>query len=188
VTQSEKWLPVVGWEGFYSVSDAGRVRSEPRVVTRRNGRIYPLKEKILSPTANSWGYMQVSLRKPGVERKVHVHQLVAEAFIGPMPFGQETRHGAGGQLDNRVSNLSYGTHAENEADKVRDGTRLCGVLHPFAKLTVEDIHAIRSAKGKRLQRELATQYGIAQTHVGKIQARKIWASIPEILCQEANHV
>jgi len=28
---NETWLPVVGWEGFYEVSDLGRVRSVPRV-------------------------------------------------------------------------------------------------------------------------------------------------------------
>jgi hypothetical protein len=148
--------------------------------------VYSLKEKILSPTMNSWGYMQVSLCRPGCEKKVHVHQIVAGAFIGSMPLGQETRHGKGGKLDNRLINLSYGTHAENEADKLRDGTRICGTSHPFAKLTVQDIYAIRSAKGRRLQREVAAQYGIAQTHVGKIQARKIWASVPERLEQEAN--
>lgn len=186
MTQVERWLSVVGWEGFYSVSNLGRVRSEKRTVTRRNGRTYPIGEKLLSPATNSWGYMQVSLRRPGCEKKVHVHQLVAEAFIGPMPDGQETRHGKGGKLDNRLINLSYGTHSENEADKVRDGTQVCGVLHPFAKLKVQDIHAIRAAKGKLLQREVAALYGITQTHVGKIQARKIWASIPEILEQESD--
>ncbi|NBT76718.1 MAG: hypothetical protein EBT15_12290 [Betaproteobacteria bacterium] len=181
----EKWLPVVGWEGLYSVSNLGRVRSEPRLVTRCNGRKYPLKGKMLSPTTNSWGYMQVGLRRPGYEKKVHVHQLVAESFIGPRPVGQETRHGAGGKLDNRLVNLSYGTHAENEADKLRDGTRVCGTKHPFTKLTVNDIHAIRSETGQRPQREVAAKYGIAQTHVSKIQAKKIWASVPDALEQEA---
>ena len=61
------------------------------------------------------------LYKDGKARQRPVHSLVAEAFIGPCPPGQEVRHGPGGSLDNRLVNLSYGTRAENIADQYRDG-------------------------------------------------------------------
>ena len=34
---AERWLPVVGWEGRYEVSDHGRVRTVEHVVIRRDG-------------------------------------------------------------------------------------------------------------------------------------------------------
>lgn len=40
-----KWLPVVGWEGYYEVSDQGQVRSVERVVTYRDGRSRRYDEK-----------------------------------------------------------------------------------------------------------------------------------------------
>lgn len=51
-------------------------------------------------------------------RPVPVHQLVMLAFTGPCPAGQEVRH-LNGQDDNRWVSLCYGTHAENERDKLR---------------------------------------------------------------------
>jgi len=44
---------------------------------------------------------------------------VTEAFIGPYPPGQETRHLDGDPLNNSVGNLCYGTRAENMQDRVR---------------------------------------------------------------------
>ncbi|KKL71721.1 hypothetical protein LCGC14_2092100 [marine sediment metagenome] len=40
---------------------------------------------------------------------VYVHRLVAAAFIGPCPIGQQVCHGPAGELDNSVSNLYHGS-------------------------------------------------------------------------------
>jgi len=116
----ERWLPVVGYEGLYEVSDLGRVRSLPRNTT--SGRILCLS--ISGP-----GYQQVSLFAQGRLKKTYVHHLVAEAFIGPRPEGYEIRHLDGDRLNNTLANLRYGVHSENELDKVRHGT------HHYAKRT-----------------------------------------------------
>ena len=79
----ERWLPVVGWEGLYEVSDLGRVRSLPRNTTR--GRVLRA-----NPAAN--GYRQATVFRQGHPKSVYVHHLVAEAFIGPRPEGLEIRH------------------------------------------------------------------------------------------------
>jgi len=117
----ETWRPIAGFEGLYEVSDLGRVRSLPREIrngphgrTRREGRI-------LAPRIRR-RYLAVTLSRSGDHLTVSVHGLVAAAFIRPCPPGQQVRHGPSGKLDNRAVNLSYGTPAENSADKVRDGT------------------------------------------------------------------
>ena len=44
---NEQWRPVPGFEGYYSISNKGRCRSELRKVTDRNGRDYVVEGKIL---------------------------------------------------------------------------------------------------------------------------------------------
>lgn len=46
---AEVWLPVVGWEGFYEVSTAWRVRSLERTIIRVNGWPNKVRERILTP-------------------------------------------------------------------------------------------------------------------------------------------
>lgn len=124
-TPAERWLPTPGYEHLYEVSDLGRVRSLLHR-TRQGCR----GGKVLKPWAKAAGYVAVTLFSDGIRRKFYVHQLVALAFIGPCPPGQEVRHGRGGPADNRLVNLCYGTRSENMLDAVDHGThRWAGVTH-----------------------------------------------------------
>lgn len=107
-------------EGFpgYRVSSDGRVWSD-RVWRGRKGRW--MKGKV-----TPGGYHAVTLYRDGAQTTKTVHSLVAEAFIGPRPDGLEVRHLNGDPLDNRAENLTYGTHGENERDKVTHGTHRNG--------------------------------------------------------------
>ncbi len=121
----ECWKWVIDWKGFYQVSNAGRVRSVDRVVRHWRGGPSKRKGKILVLSPNKWGYLKVDLSSESVLWPKHIHQLVAEAWIGPCPKGKEVCHGKKGILDNSLSNLSYGTKSENGLDRRRDGTH-CG--------------------------------------------------------------
>lgn len=66
------------------------------------------------------GYLRVKVNG----RRVPVHHVVMDAWLGPCPPGQERRHGTGGNQDNSVGNLCYGTHLENEQDKKRHKAEL----------------------------------------------------------------
>jgi hypothetical protein len=97
------------------VSTLGRVRSVDRTLT--DGREASGLE--LRPFPGKDGYLVVSL--PG--GKVPVHVLVLGTFRGPCPEGRERLHGNGNHQDNRLRNLRYGTHEENERDKRRKRER-----------------------------------------------------------------
>ena len=116
----EHWLPVVGWEGFYEVSDFGRVRSLSH--TARTGRRFDGKVRTLYLNPRD-GYWRVTLSGGGRRSgPVLVHRLLMEAFTGPCPEGEETRHLDGNRANCVLSNLAYGTHDENMQDMIRHGT------------------------------------------------------------------
>lgn len=119
---SERWLPVPGYEGLYSVSDLGRVRSEARTITASNGHRRRWPETILKPYKNELGYLRVDLWKNNKREKLRVHRLVLEAFVGEAPPGTEACHWNDNPEDNRLENLRWGSSAENELDKVRNGS------------------------------------------------------------------
>lgn len=119
----ELWMPVVGYEGHYEVSNEGRVRSLDRFsldMKRLHGRQ-------LRPWCNSRAYWRVCLSIGGKQRTIDVHVLVASAFLGPRREGMEVRHLNGNSLDNNASNLQWGTTSENIRDQVEHGT------HPHAR-------------------------------------------------------
>lgn len=99
----EIWLPVVGYEGLYEVSNWGRVKSLNYKNTHR--------EKILIPWAKDDGYLMVRLYNKGKSKYRSIHQLVAEAFI-PNPNGYTIVHHINhedkiSRQDNRVENLQW---------------------------------------------------------------------------------
>jgi len=117
------WREVVGYEGYYEVSDCGKVRSVDRVVPDGPNRERKLYGQVMSarPLLRT-GHLGLNLSKDGIVKHKLVHRLVASAWIGPCPDGQQVRHGPNGVADNSVSNLSYGTPTENNLDCRRDGT------------------------------------------------------------------
>ncbi|WP_353853544.1 NUMOD4 motif-containing HNH endonuclease [Nocardia sp.] len=120
----EIWLPVVGAEGRYSVSNQGRVRAEARVVVRSNGRPQTIKSCILKQaTGAKEGYRGVGICYAlGDDSRIRpVHHLVMEAFVGPRPEGMDTCHNNGDPGDNRLVNLRYDSRNENQIDAVRHG-------------------------------------------------------------------
>lgn len=121
---SEIWKPIPGYEGYYSVSSAGRVRSESRVITRVDGIKHPVRERILKTTPDTSGYPLVVLQREGVQRTKTVHSLVALAFLGTPPPGNHVRHKDGSRDNNCLENLEYGTHGENMLDSVAHGTHI----------------------------------------------------------------
>lgn len=140
---AEKWRDIPGYEGSYQASSLGRVRSLTRKVELNNqlaktrwqyGKVLrPASGGIKKSDGKPDTRLAVVLRKDGRSRTLRVHSLVALAFLGPKPDGLEVAHINGINTDNRLPNLRYVTHAENEMDKFLHGTRvvrtICGDGH-----------------------------------------------------------
>lgn len=181
---SERWLPVVGYEGLYEVSDLGRVRSLDRDHTFRDRwgvqRPRRIRGQLLRPQV-VFGYSKVPLNRQGhgSDRQC-VHVLVLTAFVGPRPEGLDTRHLNGVRADCRLENLVWGTKAQNEADKLAHGTLLHGESHPSSKLTAREVADIRAAYRAREVscRALGEQYGVSLACIQDIVSGRSWRSEP----------
>ena len=107
---SEIWKDIPGYEGLYQVSNTGFVK--------------PLKYKNVPMTKGGidiHGYYRKQLCKDGKKKFFKVHQLVAMAFLGHKPDGQNmvVNHIDNNQLNNRLDNLElvsqrYNTHCHKD--------------------------------------------------------------------------
>jgi len=110
---AEEWRPVIGYEGWYSVSSLGRVRRDADIHNRW-GRCPQSSGRILKRgTSSKAEYPQVRLSRPGRVEVRRVHVLVARAFLGAPPNGHEVDHKDANRWNCALTNLEYVTHREN---------------------------------------------------------------------------
>lgn len=123
-TVTEIWLPVAGYEGFYEVSNQGRVRSIDRVIELSSGysSTRRVRGRVLGQKTRNGAHMFVDLSKHNSVQRKWVHRLVLEAFVRPRRPGEIARHLDGNARNNSVENLAWGTFSENTADSVEHGT------------------------------------------------------------------
>lgn len=154
----ELWRWVVGYEGFYMVSDHGNVMSAP-INGIRGGHKYTRPGKVRKAFDNGRGYLFVGLYKDGAYKQELVHRMVASAFI-PNPEGKPcVNHIDGNKTNNMVDNLEWVTKKEN----ARHASEVLHALDFNRRLTEEQVLAIRS--DDRSHREIAEDYGLNQTSI-----------------------
>lgn len=89
--------------------------------------------KYLQPAVDDAGYNRVCLRKNGTPKVVHLHRLVAAAYI-PNPNNKPCiNHIDGNPNNNHISNLEWCTHAENMQHAYNTGLNIprSGAAHPL---------------------------------------------------------
>ena len=111
----EIWKDIPNYEGYYQVSNLGRVR---KYKTKKLRSIFDEKEelfKIHKQRVNGHGYYIITLRKLKEIKTFSVHKLVAMAFLNHIPCGMKlvVNHKNFNKLDNRVENLEIVYTREN---------------------------------------------------------------------------
>lgn len=101
------------------------VPSDSRYKVSNTGIVYGISGNPLRQSLARNGYLVVVIGS----RCRTVHSLILETFRGPRPDGQESLHKNGVRTNNKLSNLRYGTRAENINDSIKHGT------HPWASKT-----------------------------------------------------
>ena len=170
LTKGEIAKPIPGRDGYW-ITNFGRAFSN----RPKNGKGPLVKEfRELSLSKCSGGrYVQFGCGKG----KIMAHRAVALAFLGEEPEGCEVSHKDGNGFNNRVDNLEYATHTENEKMKWEHGTRGYGEKSSNHKLTQKQVDEIRcrlKSHKRGMLTALAKEYGVCIASIHAIHKRKLW--------------
>ena len=103
--KKEIWKDVPGYDGYYQVSNMGRVMS-----VNYN---HTTKCKVLMPVKNTDNYLTVLLYKDRKRKRLLIHRLVWQTFNGPIPEGLQINHIDENPQNNSLDNLNLMTPKEN---------------------------------------------------------------------------
>lgn len=124
--------------GIY-VSAQGEIISYRRVGPSPKGGIMHREPVSLSCSKDKDGYLFIT--RP----KRFLHEIVLSLWSGKRPEGMQARHLSGNKLDNSISNLRWGTPAENGLDK-REHGKSKGRGNHRAKMSEPEVIEIRQAR------------------------------------------
>ena len=170
----EIWKPIKGFEGFYEISNFGKVK---RICTK----IGKPCNKLLGESPDKSGYIHYSICKNGKVVTKTAASLVMENFVAPRPKNVQVNHKNGNKRDNRPENLEYISRTENirharDVLKVKHGHP--GEDHIFAKLNDKKVREIRNTKNYfGLNSFFAKKFGISNSLVSLIKLNKSWTHI-----------
>lgn len=158
----EIWKDIPGYEGYYQVSNTGRVRCVERIVphNQKDGScvMRKLKPRIIKLDNNTNNYFIVRLHKCGHVKTITVHRLVALMFI-PNPLKKRTiNHKDGNRQNNNVNNLEWCTHSENSLHASR-------TLHTLA-YHGKPVKCVETGEVFPSISQAAKHYGVAATNLG----------------------
>lgn len=108
MSKTEIWKDIEGYEGYYQVSNQGRVRSVDRYVNSKHGKRLS-KGQIIRSSPNVDGYLCLTLSKDNHQSFVRVNRLVAEAFIDNPDGLPVINHIDRNKMNNNVDNLEWCT-------------------------------------------------------------------------------
>lgn len=167
--EQEEWRAVVSWEGYYEVSNIGRVR---RIKAGKGARA----GHVMSPRRGP--YLTLQLSRNDQRSMVTVHSLVAEAFHGKRPDGLIVNHKDLNKHNNLADNLEWVTYSGNNQHAIDNGAMpeidRKGEANGRSKLTAEQVAEIRKQKGKMGARKIAAIYGVCRSTIQFIHQDKHW--------------
>ena len=111
------------------------------------------------------GYLAVSLSKNGNRSGYYIHNLLLETFKSPRPYGKECRHLDGNRLNNLLNNLQWGTHQENQIDRLSHGTDNRAEHHPRSLYSNNLVLYVRKLCKFYMQKDVAQFLAIPKSTV-----------------------
>lgn len=163
----ETWIEIKDFEGFYSVSNLGNVKSLDRILP--DGR--KIKSKSLKKITNKNGYQMVHLYKNSKRTHCYIHRLVAISFLKSSNKNC-VNHINGNKSDNRVENLEWVTHSENNLHAKDLGlNKNRGTNSSKSKITSNQLSEIRNllSEGKIPQNKIAEMYNVSKVTITDIK-------------------
>jgi len=178
VLYTEEWMPVMGYEGLYSISSFGRLMAERKTVLapERTGGKITRKEKMMKIGVSKSGYLKCVLLKEGKHGYFSMHRLVAIHYIENIENKPQVNHIEGDKKDNRFFRLEWASASENLIHAYKKGLqRQDGEHHATKKLNWEKVREIRSLSSNGIDaHKLGEMYGVHFGHIKNIIANLYW--------------
>jgi len=181
---NEHWRSIAGFEGFYEVSNLGRVRSLTHKARGKSNSEVTHEGQLLNPTLNSDGYHVLTLSRDGKTIQRKVHRVVAQAFH-PNPMGFPcVNHIDFNKINNQSVNLEWCTNAHNMRHDWNHGRRRSpkiashGSKNGNAKLSDDNVTEIRRRNvDGETNVALAAEFGVCKDTISRIIRREAWKSL-----------
>lgn len=175
----EIWSQIENFEGYYSISNLGRIKSHSRPQLMRNGRTRPQKEVVMKQRIDHRGYLRVVLNKGNIHKLCLVHRAVGFAFIDNPENKKEINHIFGRTRCNVFCELEWNTGLENQTHARRIGLiNQNGENSVNAKFKNEDIINMRLLhKNNTPVINIAAMYSTSPSNIYRIVNRERWKHI-----------
>ena len=161
----ENWKDIKGYEGYYQVSNEGRVRSLKRTISN-NGGAQELEGKTKSTRIKNSGYEITDLYKNGERKTFMIHRLVADAFIPNHDNKSQVNHIDGNKLNNRVDNLEWVCQSENvihSYECIREDKSNINAVSAMNKANSKKVMCLNDGSIYNSASEAAKQVGISSS-------------------------
>jgi len=174
----EIWKDIKDYEGYYQISNLGRVKSLYRIIKHEAKGEIIILQKILKVWFSS-GYFRITLWKNNKRKTKTIHRLIALNFIPNPENKKEINHKNGIKTDNRIENLEWCTHKENMHHAIKNGLINCkGESSLSSKLIEKEILLIRKKRKEGYTYEaLAKQFNVHLVTIFRIIKRRTWKHI-----------
>ena len=118
VTCVEQWKDIPDYEGYYQISNLGRVKSLEKTLIIR-GRKCVYKALMKKNGIGKRGYWETSIYKNGKGCRTKIHRLIAISFIDNPKNHPQVNHIDGNRLNNKISNLEWVNNRENSCHRFK---------------------------------------------------------------------
>lgn len=165
----EIWKPVVGYEGYYEVSNLGRVRSIDRTIVDKKGMTKKLHGHMRMQQKQRNGYYSLILTRGGKSKRLLVHRLVGTAFV-PNPNNlPEINHKDETRDNNRADNLEWCDRSYNNVYGERLKKQIKRQSKPVKQMLNGDVIAVYPSAMEASRKTGITQGGISGCCRGELK-------------------
>lgn len=129
----EIWKDIDGYEGYYQISNIGRVKSLARESKSKAVSTQIRAEKVMKNGITIWGYPKIVLQLNGKTKTISIHRLVAKHFVSTIDGKNVVNHIDGNKTNNVFTNLEWVTIGENQKHAYDIGLRVAPFKGKFGK-------------------------------------------------------
>lgn len=164
--EKEEWKSIPHYEGFYEVSNWGRIRSVSRNIVTKKGVVQNRRGVVLKTQRGEDGFITVSLSKNGNRERIYVSDVVASVWRNVS--SNDTNKRFEKPIQRTMKKLNTSSSFETKAQNLF--SELEALETTLVTLTSSQINRIRQAfiENKASISDLAAEYQVSENKIRNI--------------------